>query len=155
MKKAVLQIGTIRQPNNYVCGPATLKLVFDFFGKKISLDEIIFVAKSTFEGGTSPKNLIKTARKFGFKTLQKSNATITDIEKQIEKQFPVIIVYQAWGDGHYSVIYGFNKTYFFISDPAFEKGYRKIKKEVLVNSWHDFDMHGKPFNQWMMVIKPI
>lgn len=44
--------------------------------------------------------------------------------------------------GHYSVIFGFNKTHFFLSDPSkkknpriTERGFRTVKKTLFLKRW--------------------
>ncbi len=153
MKKALLNTEKCRQNKPYTCGPASLKILLDFFGKKIPQNRLSILCKANSKDGTSPRNMIKTTKKFGFKITQKFNAKIKDIENYLKKGFPVMVAYQAWGGGHYSIIRGFNQKYFNFSDPAIDRGYRNINKKLFYKRWHDVDLHGKPYSRWLMVLK--
>ncbi len=166
MSKVVLPVGTLRQPNDYVCGPTALKLVFEYWGRTdISLQTIVKAAKTTRRDGTLPKNLILAARSFGFSVGQKFDATLKDIEHTIDQELPVIPVYQDWevgrpfyqdwDDGHYAVIHGYDQDQLYISDPSFDEGYRTLNKVWFFERWYDHDPFSKRhYNQWMMIVKP-
>lgn len=153
MKKVVLKVSKCRQTNPYVCGPAALKILIEFSGNKITQKQIIKISKPTPKEGTPPRRLISTAKKLRFKVFQKFNAKTKDVEKFISKGLPVMVVYQAWRGGHYSVIYGFDNKYFYVSDPAIDRGFRKIRKDLFVKRWHDYDAYGKLYKRWLMIIK--
>ena len=49
-----------------LCGPASLKMVMDYYGVSVSEAEIAKIAGASKEKGTSFEGLIKAAKRFGF-----------------------------------------------------------------------------------------
>jgi len=63
-----------------LCGPASLKMVMNYYGVSVSEKEIARVAGSTRERGTSIRGLIRAARRFGFKAIFRKDASLKDNE---------------------------------------------------------------------------
>lgn len=157
----LLNIGTHRQENKWSCGPSALKIVLDSFGNKLTENELIELAKADPKNGTQPEFLCTAAQSLGYRTFQKTNASIADIEMFLKAGLPVIITYQGFGksdgykEGHYTVIYGASKTHLYRSDPSANAGYmRPLKRDVFFKRWHDKDFEKRKYEQWMMVVFP-
>jgi hypothetical protein len=54
------------QRNGYYCGPASLEMVFDYYGEDISQQQIAKVARSDLFGGTYPDDLRRAAQFSGY-----------------------------------------------------------------------------------------
>ena len=126
-----------------LCGPASLKIVMDYYGVSVSETEIARIAGATKEKGTSIKGLIKAARRFGFKTFLKQNSSLKDLEYFVNKKIPVIVDWFDEDDGHYSVVVDIDKKNVILMDPALRKILiyvrRKIfPRETFFRIWFDF-----------------
>lgn len=127
-----------------LCGPASLKMVMDYYSVSASEDELAKIAGSTLEDGTTIEGMIKAARHFGFKVLKKEKASINDIKGLINKGTPVIVrwFFDDWG--HYSVVVDINKKKVVLMDPILKKFLIFVKKRVIpiekfMHIWFDYD----------------
>ena len=57
------------------CGPASLKMVLEFYGVKKSEKELAKLSGATHKAGVNPAGLLKAANKLGFKGFIKDYAT--------------------------------------------------------------------------------
>ena len=119
------------------CGPASLKMVLEFYGIKKSEQELARKTGSTRNRGTSEARLARTARNFGLKVHVKENANIGDIRKYIAKNIPIIVDWFSPEEaGHYSVVVGIDKKNIYIADPHFGK-IRKYEIKWFEERWFD------------------
>jgi len=120
-----------------LCGPASLKIVMDYYGVSVSEAEIAKASGATKEKGVSMAGLIKAAKHFGFKALIKENSSLDDLSYFVKKEVPVIVDWFAEDDGHYSVVADLDNKYIYLQDPQIKK-IRKIKKYDFMRVWFDF-----------------
>jgi len=129
------------QNNNYYCGPASLEMVFDYYGGDIPQTEIADVARtypyvtytdelrraahfsnlSTSLGDEMPGNITGyTARKVGYAAFEQWGLTIEDLKALINRGEPLIVL-MWWTPskvyGHYRVVVGYNETHIIMHDP--------------------------------------
>jgi len=126
-----------------LCGPASLKMVMDYYGVSVSEAEIAKAAGATREKGTSIKGLIKAAKHSGFKTFLKKNSSLKDLEYFLNKKIPVIVDWFDEDDGHYSVVVDIDKKKVVLMDPALRKlliyiRRRVFPRETFFRVWFDF-----------------
>ena len=150
---------TLRQN---MCGPASLKIVFDYYGIKKLEKEIAKICKVDKNLGADDKTLKMVAEKFGFKVKVKNNSNFKDIEIWLKKGIPVIVDWFTRGrndysesdvaDGHYSVAVGLDGKFIYLQDPEIGK-IRKIKKENFMAVW--FDFKGKYIKSNELIIRQI
>ena len=144
------------------CGPASLKMVLDYYGIKKLEKEIFKLCKTRKDTGTPAENIKKAAESFGLKVKIKDNSSFKDIEYWLGRKVPVIVDWFTRGridydesevaDGHYSVVAGLDKKYIYLQDPELG-GLRKIKKEDFMIVW--FDFKGKYIRKDELVIRQI
>jgi ABC-type bacteriocin/lantibiotic exporter with double-glycine peptidase domain len=120
-----------------LCGPASLKIVFNYYGVEASEKEIAKIAGSLKEKGTGLIGLIKAAKSFGFETMIKDNSSLFDLKKYLDKRVPVIVDWFLEDDGHYAVVSGLNEKEIILMDPAIGKE-RKIPLAKFYRLWFDF-----------------
>ena len=130
-----------------MCGPASLKIVLDYYGINKSEKELARATRTTKILGTDAAGLTKAAKQLGFKVSVKSNGTFTDIEKWLNKGVPLIVNWFTRGrkdysdsevaDGHYSIVCGIDNEYIYLQDPEIG-GNRKIEKNDFKRVWFDF-----------------
>lgn len=160
------------------CGPASAKILLQYSNKNWS-EKVLRQMCGTNSDGTNHYPLIRGLRKTGATVSVKSNATIDDIKKFLQKDMPVLI--GMWSPelgelhfdskwnlndrrqkdcGHYSVVCGISDRQVTIMDPDnywIEKGNktgrRRMSIGAFLNHWYDTD--GKNYKQvkaWMLVI---
>ncbi len=115
--KGVANTPIIMQLEALECGAASLAMIMAYYGKWVALEQVR-VDCGVSRNGANAKNILRAARKYGFKT----KGFVYNIRKLKEKgQFPAII---HWGGGHFVVLNGFRGNKAIINDPA--KGLVKV-----------------------------
>ncbi len=135
-----------RQHKDYTCGPASLKMAFDFFGihkKETTLSK----EANTHKNGTAHKDLVRTARRNGFYCHVHENSCINEIRYFIERDLPVIINYRepSSEEGHYSVVVGHNKHKIILDDPWNGKRFT-LNVNKFLKRWD------KKYHKWIVVL---
>lgn len=133
--------------NAGMCGPASLKIVLDYYGIDKSERELAELTKTKARLGTNDKGIERAAKKLGFKVVIKNNSSFADIEKWLKKGVPPIVNWFTRGrqdysdsevaDGHYSVVCGLDDAHIYLQDPEIG-GIRKITREDFKRVWFDF-----------------
>ena len=144
------------QEKPYSCGAASLKIVLEMLGKEISEAWLMRVCKTDPEECTTAQRLKRALKKLKVKFEEIVPATIQDIEENVRSFRLCLVAYQAWArggseleameGGHYSIIFGFNETHFFIADPNKRRGrvhrvwgVRTMGKGLFRTRWRDKD----------------
>lgn len=131
-----------------MCGPASLKIVAEYFGIKKSEHELALLCKTNTRIGTSGKNLVAAAKKLGFETKIFDDSVFSMIEHWLRRGTPVIVDWMSPGQsrpprvrmagGHYSVVCGLTKAHIILEDPGLGSR-RKVSREDFMSVWFDFD----------------
>jgi len=131
------------QEKDYYCGPACLKMVFSYYGERISQAEIANVARTSLEydgtawdelrraghfsnqstsmGNETPQNITGyTLRKLGYAAFECQGMTLAQLENCLDEGEPLILI--MWYSyhhvsTHYRVATGYNQTHVFVHDP--------------------------------------
>ncbi len=145
-----------------MCGPASLKMVFDYYGFEKSEQEIAKLCGTTDELGTDDQGIKKAAEELGFKVEIKIDSTFEDIQMWLDKKVPVIVNWFTRGrtdyedsevaDGHYSVVVGLDDEFIYLQDPEIGK-LRKIEKDDFMKVWFDFT--GEYINPDELIIRQL
>lgn len=134
----MLKIKPYLQSPGY-CGPASLKMVLEYFGIEKSERTLGKMTGCTKKAGTSALRIIEIAKQLGLKAFIKDFAEIEDIRKFIGKKIPVIVAWFSVDDGHYSVVVGIDNKTIYLQDPEIGK-IRPIELKIFKRIWLDF--HG-------------
>lgn len=151
MKKILLDVKPFQETLHAdMCGPASLKIVMDYYGVSKSGKELAELTKLAPNLGVDDKNIAYAARALGFKVEIKNESSFENIEKWLEKGVPVIVDWFTRGrqdyddsevsDGHYSVVIGLDDEYIYLQDPE-TGGERKIGRDDFMKVWFDFSGH--------------
>lgn len=129
------------------CGPATLKILFSYYGINKTEKELAKIAGWNKVLGIDDMGIKKAAEKLGFKVVVNNNSNFKDIQKWLDKEIPVIVNWFTRGrndypesetaDGHYSVAMGLDNKFIYLQDPEIGK-MRKIKRYDFMRVWFDF-----------------
>lgn len=148
MEKILLKVKPFQETLHAdMCGPASLKIILDFYGLNKSERELADLIGVVPGIGVDDKSIKRAAESLGFKVQIKNESTFDDVEEWLKKGVPVIVDWFTRGrcdyddsevaDGHYSVIFGLDDEYIYLQDP--ETGSeRKIKKDDFMKVWFDF-----------------
>ncbi len=128
MNSKILKVKPFQETlNNSCCGPATLKIVFGYYGIDKSEEELAKVSGWDKDLGINDKAIKKAAEQLRFKIKIKNNSTFKDIESWLKKGVPVIVDWLTRGrndysdsavpDGHYSVVVGLDDKFIYLQDP--------------------------------------
>jgi predicted double-glycine peptidase len=133
----MLNIKPFRERTNY-CGPASLKMVLDYFGIKKSENELARMMGCVETLGVEAGIMIQTANKLGLAGFVKDDATFGDIRKYVlDDQIPVIVDWFSEDDGHYSVVVDIDEENIYLLDP--QLGYvRAMTLDKFYRVWFDF-----------------
>lgn len=145
-----------------MCGPASLKMVLDYYNVEKTEKELAKMAGLKKGLGVDDKGIKKVAEKLGFKVVIKNNNSFKDIQKWLDREIPIIVDWFTRGrndysesetaDGHYSVMAGLDDKFIYLQDPEIGK-MRKIKRDDFMRVW--FDFKGEYLNPNELIIRQI
>ena len=163
MKKKILKLKPFQEtPNAGMCGPASIKIVLNYYGIDLEEKELAKLAGWNKNLGIDDKGIERTAKSFGFKVKIKNNSSFKDIEKWLDKKVPVIVNWFTRGrkdysdsdvaDGHYSVVAGLDGKFICLQDPEIGK-IRKLERDDFMAVW--FDFRGKYIKPNELIVRQI
>ena len=163
MNKIILKIKSFQETLHAdMCGPASLKIVLNYYGIVKSEKELVKLCKTKKGLGWDDKDIKKVVEKLGFKVVIKNNSSFKDIEKWLKRGVPVIVDWFTRGrndypesetaDGHYSVVCGLDDKFIYLQDPEIGK-IRKIKRDDFMRVWFDFS--GKYIKAEELIVRQI
>ncbi len=145
-----------------MCGPASLKIVLNYYGIEKSEKELAELMSWNEELGVDDFGIKKAAEKFGFKVEIQENCDFDDIEKWLKKKVPVIVNWftrgrndysdSAVADGHNSVVTGLDEDFIYLQDPEIGK-IRRLERDDFMSVW--FDFRGKYIKSDELVIRQL
>lgn len=147
MEKITLGVKPFQETlHQSMCGPASLKIVLNYYGMEKSEVELAKLCGKT-DGGVDGKGITAAAESLGFKVYVKNESSYNDIEEWLRRGVPVIVDWFTRGrqdysdsevaDGHYSVVAGLDEENIYLQDPEIG-GERKIGREDFMKVWFDF-----------------
>jgi predicted double-glycine peptidase len=153
----------VKQSTPYSCGPACATIILKYYGYKAREKAMIKRLKADPEEGIRPEVLVKFFRDKKFKIKQKHNMDMSELEKLLDKGWPVIVAYQdhsesatnyhtSWDHGHYAVIMGYDSERIYMVDPSSLKKKKGLLKEDFVGRWRDITTKGDQYHAWGMAI---
>lgn len=138
----MIKLKQFRQSPGF-CGPASLKMVFDYYGVRTSEKEIAKMAGSCRDRGTNMQGMIKAAQHFGFHAFSKQRSSISDLKYFVQKGIPVIVDWFFVNEGHYSVVVDIDSKNISLMDPTLRNmriyvRRRKLPIAAFLKVWFDF-----------------
>lgn len=129
------------------CGPASLKIVLDYYGVQRNEREIAERCGRDKNLGINDMAIKRAARFYGLDVEIKNKASFADIQRWLNKGVPVIVNWFTRGrsdyndsevsDGHYSVVMGLDSKNIYLQDPEIG-AMRTIRKNDFLRVWFDF-----------------
>jgi len=151
------------QKTDFSCGPASLRSIFYYYGVSVSEKELIDFG-NIGEEGTDFATMRKLANEYGFSFWSTYKGTIEDLKRWLNKKIPVLVCYQLGNpsghNGHYSIVYGIDNKYIWLSDPSnYYEGdgkkfteNRKMTIKKFMKHWFEYD-NGIKYQKWFSIIK--
>ena len=122
-----------------LCGPASLKILFSYFGKNFTEAQLAQLASATQESGTEHEGMIKAVKEIGAYAFTKENGSLEELEYFIkEEKLPVIIGWFDKDGDHYSVVVNITDKNIIIVDPAVNEPERWLDRATFPQIWFDF-----------------
>lgn len=131
-----LHIKPFKQLEGY-CGPACLKMIFEYYGVDTTGNAIAKIAGSTHTYGTSLAGLKKAAKSYGFSLTHKDNSSLKDIRHFLDEGVPIIVAWFYETEGHFSIVTGFDKKKIYLMDPYVGKEI-SMPSDIFMKLWFDF-----------------
>ena len=161
----LLNYPDVRQSTKDRCGMACVQTVLQYYGEDYREDELYnylrdkSTSMSDLRENASLENIIKLFNEKEYKVDDRS-MNINDIISYINRDIPVIVLIQAWGeetdyseewgDGHYVVAIGYTRNKILFEDPScFQICY--LTHEDFMSRWHDQDGDKKYINYGIAV----
>ncbi len=129
------------------CGPASLKMVLDYYGIDKSEEELALACNRDSDLGTDDVSIKNAAESYGLNVEIENNSSFDDISRWLNKGVPVIVNWFTRGridygdeevpDGHYSVVVGLDDEYIYLQDPEIGR-LRKLSRDDFLRVWFDF-----------------
>ena len=140
------------QQEDYSCGPACLRMIFNHLGKEYSEEKMIALCKTMPKTGTSHEKIIEVLKNEEIAFFTKTNSSIKQLISLIDKSFPVIVNYydDESNEGHYSIVSGYDKKEkkIIMADPYKGNDY-EVEWSKFRKLWHNGNNTSK---KWILVI---
>lgn len=120
-----------KQPDQKDCGPTCIKIIYNYYGKKIPIQQLRNISETT-RSGSSLSRLSDTFEKIGFRTL----VVKMPVNELYDVPLPCVL---HWNKNHYVVLYKIKKKIFYVSDPAY--GLLKYTKDDFLKHWIGNNAH--------------
>lgn len=146
----MIKMPYFKQDTEYSCGPATLQMIFAFYGKKISEELLVERLQTTMSAGTEHQSLINVAEGEGFFVYVNNNSSLEEIRNLLLKNVPVIVRYiePSHDEGHYSVVVAVKEDSIILNDPWNGEGFIMNNCDFLTR-WRSEDSHN---DCWIMAL---
>ena len=130
-----------------MCGPASLKIVLEYYGIRKTERELAELCGTTRDLGTDDRGLRRAAERLGFTVDIRNESTFEDIWQWLDRGVPVIVDWFTRGrmdsldsvvaDGHSSVVAGLDGDFIYLQDPEIGT-IRKLERKSFLTVWFDF-----------------
>ncbi len=120
-----------------MCGPASLKMVLEYFDVEKSEEELGRLTHCNPDRGVKAENIVEAAKQLGFNGLIKDMADFSDIRAYLNKEIPVIVDWFSKDEGHYSVVVDIDEENIYLQDPEIG-GIQELSLKIFKRVWFDF-----------------
>jgi len=87
----ILEVPHYLQSDDSTCGPASLRMIFAYYGKLMSEKDIAEICDHTYEMGCKSEDMACAAESLGFDVYLKNNSTIEEVVRLLDANVPVIV----------------------------------------------------------------
>jgi ABC-type bacteriocin/lantibiotic exporter with double-glycine peptidase domain len=144
----LMEFPELRQAYDYDCGASVLQSILFYYGEEYRESDIIEDLKVDPDIGAEPADIIRVARKYGLRPLEKENISIDELKSFVDSGVPVMIMVQAWPDtpvdwneewdwAHWVAVIGYDDKRIYFEDPASSKR-TYLTYDELDARWHAY-----------------
>jgi len=119
------------------CGPAALKIVFDYYGVIKSQEEWAKLSGATHKDGVQNDRMFRAIKAAGFSYKVLKEASFDDIRRLIKENKTVIAIWWSGGGGHYSPIVDISEKTITLADSELGR-FRRMGLKKFDHLWFDF-----------------
>jgi len=168
----ILPIRPNLQDEKYDCGAASLRTIVETLGIDVREHILMRLTNTTPKDGASHTAIVSALELLEIQHEVIPNASIELVEQKVKMLNLCLVDYEAWFESktefetfdgvHYSVIFGFNSTHFWLADPSKHRaqirdphnlGVRTIEKELFNSRWIDgYTDRGMVYKKWMVAV---
>ena len=147
-----MKLPYFKQETDYYCGPASLQMILDYFGKHISQKTLARRLKTNVEDGTDHFDLIRVATENNLYCYVNQNSFLQEIFHFLSRDLPVVIDFMEpdGNEAHYAVVIGHDHETLIVNDPWNGEKFR-LRREWFEKHWYDYENNAK---RWIMVLSP-
>ncbi len=139
-----------------LCGPASLKMLLEYYGKIFTESELTDLCGATVERGADHEQMLTAVRRIGEEPIDKEDATFDDIRNYVDKGIPVILGWWSEDDDHYSVVCDIDDETITMMDPQLDEGLLVMPLAEFDKIWYDMEGDDRRrVDHWMLVIPSI
>lgn len=125
------------------CGPASLKIVSDYYGVVKTQEEWAKLSGTTKKDGVQNAGLIKAVEEVGFTAKVIKEVSLTDLRKLIHERQTFLAIWWSGRGGHYSPVANVTEKSIVLADPELGR-LRRMSLKDFDRLWFDF---GKDYNR--------
>lgn len=145
-----LDVPYFKQDTTYTCGPASLQMVFAYYGIRVSEEKLAQELGSASEDGTRNGALIDAVLRRGLHCYVNDDATLEELMSLLERELPTVVNYiePSQEDGHYGVVIGVSEEHVVLHDPWNGEGL-EFSHDAFLTRWKSryADHH-----RWLMAV---
>lgn len=134
-----IALPNVTQMTDYTCGAAALHAICAYFGVGPEDERAFEIEMAMPLTGADPIHITTAATRFGLEVEEHRPMTIAQLENCLDEGRPVILMLQAWGEGHYVVAVGYDDEVVYVEDPSIEGSRGFIDRGELDARWHDVE----------------
>lgn len=146
-----LEVPYFKQDTGYTCGPASLQMVFGFYGIHESEGRLTEELKPDEDNGTDHQAMIDLVLERGFNCYVNDRSTLQEVEYLLKYRVPVVVQYieSSHDEDHYSVVIGLTDASIVLNDPW--NGERlHISHKNFLDRWKSKKIGDT--HQWLMAV---
>ena len=119
------------------CGPASLKIILDYYSIFKTQDEWAKLSESTKENGVQNEGMAKAIEKVGFIAKIIKEVSLNSLRNLIREGKTFLVIWWSGSEGHYSPVVNVTKKNIILADPELGR-YRKMSLKNFDHLWFDF-----------------
>ncbi|MFH0836974.1 MAG: cysteine peptidase family C39 domain-containing protein [Candidatus Aenigmatarchaeota archaeon] len=136
MISAKIEMKPFRQTSGY-CGPASLKIILEYYGIKKSEKNLAKLTGATRAEGVQAAGIVAACKNLGFEAIVKDFADFKDIRYSLNKKNPVLVQWFLEEEGHWSVVVDIDRENIYLQDPHLGM-IRAFRLKTFKKIWFDF-----------------
>ncbi|MBL9016290.1 MAG: peptidase C39 family protein [Myxococcales bacterium] len=139
-RKAIkVELPNVAQRTDYTCGASALQAICAYFGvgpeDEADYERLMEMPAS----GADPIHITTAAKALGLEVTEHRPMTLRQLERCLDKGRPVILMLQAWEEGHYVVAIGYDDDVIYVEDPWLQGSRGYLTRAELGARWHDVE----------------